>query len=79
MTTNVRDSQLAEEFQVLQAEADDFAAIFNSARSEIGHVIVGQERVIEETLTAREAEEWLAKIGLPGKREATGERGADKA
>lgn len=35
--------------------------------------------VIEETLTAREAEEWLAKIGLPGKREATGERGADKA
>ncbi|MGV1758626.1 hypothetical protein ACQZ6F_20365 [Rhizobium sp. A22-96] len=33
--------------------------------------------VIEETLTARETEEWLAKVGLPAKPEATDERKAD--
>ncbi|AYG67713.1 MULTISPECIES: hypothetical protein [unclassified Rhizobium] len=33
--------------------------------------------VLEETLTAREAEEWLSKIGLPA-RQATGAEGAEK-
>ena len=66
MTTNLRESQLSEEFQVLQAEADDFAAIFNSARSEIGQVIVGQERVIEETLTAIFCGGNVLLEGVPG-------------
>jgi MoxR-like ATPase len=66
VTTNLRDSQLAEEFQVLQSEADDFAAMFNSARSEIGHVIVGQERVIEETLTAIFCGGNVLLEGVPG-------------
>ncbi len=66
MSTNVRDSQLAEEFQVLQSEADDFAAIFNAARAEIGHVIVGQERVIEETLTAIFCGGNVLLEGVPG-------------
>ena len=66
MSTNVRDSQLAEEFQVLQSEADDFAAIFNGARAEIGHVIVGQERVIEETLTAIFCGGNVLLEGVPG-------------
>lgn len=35
--------------------------------------------VIEETLTAREVEEWLARIGLPAEQDATGERGTDRA
>ena len=57
---------MAEEFQVLQAEADDFAAMFNSARSEIGHVIVGQERVVEETLTAIFCGGNVLLEGVPG-------------
>jgi MoxR-like ATPase len=66
VTTNLRDAQLAEEFAVLQSEADDFAAMFNSARTEIGHVIVGQERVIEETLTAIFCGGNVLLEGVPG-------------
>ena len=66
MSTNVRDSQLAEEFQVLQSEADDFAAIFSASRAEIGQVIVGQERVVEETLTAIFCGGNVLLEGVPG-------------
>lgn len=34
--------------------------------------------VLEETLTAREAEAWLAKIGLPAEGETAAEQGVDK-
>jgi MoxR-like ATPase len=66
VSTNVRDSQLAEEFQVLQSEADDFAAIFSASRAEIGQVIVGQERVVEETLTAIFCGGNVLLEGVPG-------------
>jgi MoxR-like ATPase len=66
VTTNLRESESAEEVQVLQAEADDFAAMFNSARSEIAHVIVGQERVVEETLTAIFCGGNVLLEGVPG-------------
>ncbi len=66
MSTNVRETQSTEEFQVLQAEADDFAAMFNAARTEVGHVIVGQERVVEETLTAIFCGGNVLLEGVPG-------------
>ena len=53
VTTNMSDQPSRHrKFEVLQEEADDFAAIFNAARAEIGQVIVGQDRVVEATLTA---------------------------
>jgi MoxR-like ATPase len=66
VTTNLRETRLAEEFQVLQSEADDFAAMFNAARSEIAHVIVGQDRVVEETLTAIFCGGNVLLEGVPG-------------
>ncbi len=66
MSTNLRETQANEEFQVLQAEADDFAAMFNAARTEVGHVIVGQERVVEETLTAIFCGGNVLLEGVPG-------------
>jgi MoxR-like ATPase len=66
VSTNVRETQVPEEFQVLQSEADDFAAMFNAARSEIGQVIVGQNRVVEETLTAIFCGGNVLLEGVPG-------------
>jgi MoxR-like ATPase len=66
VTTNLREAQLAEEFQMLQSEADDFAAMFEAARLEIAHVIVGQERVVEETLTAIFCGGNVLLEGVPG-------------
>jgi len=66
VSTNLRETQSAEEFQVLQAEADDFAAMFNNARAEIANVIVGQERVVEETLTAIFCGGNVLLEGVPG-------------
>jgi MoxR-like ATPase len=66
VSTNLRETQSTEEFQVLQAEADDFAAMFNAARAEVGHVIVGQERVVEETLTAIFCGGNVLLEGVPG-------------
>jgi MoxR-like ATPase len=66
VSTNLRETQSTEEFQVLQAEADDFAAMFNAARTEVGHVIVGQERVVEETLTAIFCGGNVLLEGVPG-------------
>lgn len=34
--------------------------------------------VLEETLTAREVEDWLGKVGLPAEGKTTGRQGADK-
>jgi MoxR-like ATPase len=66
VSTNLGDSQLAEEFQVQQSEADDFAAMFKSARTEIGQVIVGQETVVEATLTAIFCGGNVLLEGVPG-------------
>ena len=54
------------EFELLQAEADDFAQVFASARREIGQVIVGQDSVIEATLTAIFCGGNVLLEGVPG-------------
>jgi MoxR-like ATPase len=66
VSTDVRSTQVSEEHQILQSEADDFAAMFNQARAEVGHVIVGQERVVEETLTAIFCGGNVLLEGVPG-------------
>jgi MoxR-like ATPase len=66
VSTNLRDPKVAEEFQVQQSEADDFAAMFKSARTEIGQVIVGQEGVVEATLTAIFCGGNVLLEGVPG-------------
>jgi MoxR-like ATPase len=66
VSTEVRPTQLSEEHQILQSEADDFAAMFNQARTEVGCVIVGQERVVEETLTAIFCGGNVLLEGVPG-------------
>ena len=52
MSTNISEQPSAPEVTVLQAEAEDFARIFNAARAEIGQMIVGQDGVVEASLTA---------------------------
>jgi MoxR-like ATPase len=51
---------------VLQAEADDFRAAFSQVRDEIGKVIVGQDRVVEATLTALFCGGNVLLEGVPG-------------
>ncbi len=65
MTTNI-SQQPSPELEVLQAEAEDFARIFNSARAEIGQMIVGQDRVVEATLTAIFCGGNVLLEGVPG-------------
>ena len=65
MTTNISE-QPSPEVEVLQAEAEDFARIFNSARAEIGQMIVGQDRVVEATLTAIFCGGNVLLEGVPG-------------
>ncbi|HEX4071462.1 MAG TPA: MoxR family ATPase [Planctomycetaceae bacterium] len=65
MTTNI-SAQPSPEVEVLQAEAEDFARIFNSARAEIGQMIVGQDRVVEATLTAIFCGGNVLLEGVPG-------------
>src|SRR5579871_795529 len=52
--------------ETLQAEADQFRQEFANARAEVGHVIVGQERVVEETLTAIFCGGNVLLEGVPG-------------
>ncbi|WP_437204304.1 AAA family ATPase [Planctomicrobium sp. SH664] len=54
------------QLEALQAEADDFRETFNLVRSEIGKVIVGQERVIEAALTAIFCGGNVLLEGVPG-------------
>jgi MoxR-like ATPase len=65
VTTNI-SAQPSPEVEVLQAEAEDFARIFNSARAEIGQMIVGQDRVVEATLTAIFCGGNVLLEGVPG-------------
>jgi MoxR-like ATPase len=65
VTTNI-SAQPSPEVEVLQAEAEDFARIFNSARAEIGEMIVGQDRVVEATLTAIFCGGNVLLEGVPG-------------
>jgi MoxR-like ATPase len=66
VTTNTTDQPSAKEFELLQEEADDFARIFNVARAEIGQVIVGQDRVVEASLTAIFCGGNVLLEGVPG-------------
>ncbi len=79
MTTNITDPSAAAapvpapapaaspaQVELLQAEADDFARVFNAARAEIGQVIVGQDRVVEASLTAIFCGGNVLLEGVPG-------------
>jgi MoxR-like ATPase len=65
VTTHI-SQQPSPEVEVLQAEAEDFARIFHSARAEIGQLIVGQDRVVEATLTAIFCGGNVLLEGVPG-------------
>ena len=60
MTDNTSDTA------VLQAEADDFRDAYSRVRDEIGKVIVGQDRVVEATLTALFCGGNVLLEGVPG-------------
>ena len=66
MSTNISEQPSAPEVTVLQAEAEDFARIFNAARAEIGHLIVGQDGVVEASLTAIFCGGNVLLEGVPG-------------
>jgi MoxR-like ATPase len=66
VSTNISEPTTSPEFEVLQHEADDFARIFNSARAEIGQAIVGQDRVVEASLTAIFCGGNVLLEGVPG-------------
>ncbi|MFG0240858.1 MAG: AAA family ATPase [Gimesia chilikensis] len=51
---------------VLQAEADHFKKVFNEVRSEVGRMIIGQERVVESTLYALFCGGNVLLEGVPG-------------
>ena len=51
---------------ILQAEADNFKEKFELAKAEVGKVIVGQERVVEATLTALICGGNVLLEGVPG-------------
>lgn len=51
---------------ILQAEADNFKEKFELAKSEVGKVIVGQNRVVEATLTALICGGNVLLEGVPG-------------
>ena len=52
--------------ELLQAEADNFKEKFELAKSEVGKVIVGQQRVVEATLTALICGGNVLLEGVPG-------------
>ncbi len=52
--------------EALRAEAEDFRNTFAQARAEIGKVIVGQDRVVEATLTALFCGGNVLLEGVPG-------------
>jgi MoxR-like ATPase len=66
VSTNISAQPSAPEFEVLQAEAEDFARIFNASRAEIGQTIVGQDRVVEAALTAIFCGGNVLLEGVPG-------------
>jgi MoxR-like ATPase len=68
VTTNVSEQKPAvgPELELLQEEAQDFAQVFNAARAEVGCVIVGQDRVVETTLTAIFCGGNVLLEGVPG-------------
>jgi len=66
VSTNISEQPSAPEVTVLQAEAEDFARIFNAARAEIGHLIVGQDGVVEASLTAIFCGGNVLLEGVPG-------------
>lgn len=51
---------------VLQAEADHFKQVFKDVRSEVGRMIIGQERVVESTLYALFSGGNVLLEGVPG-------------
>jgi MoxR-like ATPase len=66
VSTNISEPTASPELEVLQHEADDFARIFNAARAEIGQMIVGQDRVVEASLTAIFCGGNVLLEGVPG-------------
>jgi MoxR-like ATPase len=66
VSSNISEPTTSPEFEVLQREADDFARIFNATRAEIGQMIVGQERVVEASLTAIFCGGNVLLEGVPG-------------
>jgi MoxR-like ATPase len=56
----------APDLEALRAEAEDFRQTFIQARQEIGKVIVGQDRVVEATLTALFCGGNVLLEGVPG-------------
>ncbi len=56
----------APDTSILQAEADDFKATFAAVRHEVSQVIVGQERVVEATLTSLFCGGNILLEGVPG-------------
>ncbi|MBX3442511.1 MAG: MoxR family ATPase [Planctomyces sp.] len=56
----------AQDPDALRAEAEDFRKTFQEARAEIGKVIVGQDRVVEATLTALFCGGNVLLEGVPG-------------
>src|SRR4051812_49753750 len=52
--------------EALRSEAEDFRSTFASAKAEIGKVIVGQDRVVEATLTALFCGGNVLLEGVPG-------------
>jgi MoxR-like ATPase len=66
VSTNISEQPSAPEVTVLQAEAEDFARIFNAARAEIGQMIVGQDGVVEASLTAIFCGGNVLLEGVPG-------------
>jgi MoxR-like ATPase len=66
VSTNISEPTASPDLEVLQHEADDFARIFNAARAEIGQMIVGQDRVVEASLTAIFCGGNVLLEGVPG-------------
>lgn len=58
--------ETTQEPTVLQAEADHFKKVFNDVRSEVGRMIIGQERVVESTLYALFSGGNVLLEGVPG-------------
>ena len=59
-------SESEDDLGPLQAEAEDFRKTFAAATAEIGRMIVGQERVVEATLTALFCGGNVLLEGVPG-------------
>jgi MoxR-like ATPase len=59
-------SESASTIEFLQSEADDFRQTFAAVREEIGKVIVGQEQVVEATMTALFCGGNVLLEGVPG-------------